>query len=68
MMKHFLDDGVFEQGVQNYLKERAFKNANVDHLWQELTYVSILILYCNIGFLGQIQQMSSQFYFHAFEL
>ncbi|XP_071788629.1 aminopeptidase N-like isoform X2 [Asterias amurensis] len=38
MMKHFLDDGVFEQGVQNYLKERAFKNANVDHLWQELTY------------------------------
>ena len=41
MMKHFLADGVFETGVQNYLKERAYKNANVDHLWEELTYVSI---------------------------
>ncbi|XP_038077170.1 aminopeptidase N-like [Patiria miniata] len=38
MMKHFLSDGVFEKGIRNYLKERAYKNANVDDLWEELTY------------------------------
>ncbi|XP_022084589.1 aminopeptidase N-like [Acanthaster planci] len=38
MMKHFLADGVFEKGIRNYLKERAYKNANIDHLWEELSY------------------------------
>ena len=40
MVKHFLANGVFETAVRNYLKERAYKNANIDHLWEELAYVS----------------------------
>ncbi|XP_038058557.1 aminopeptidase N-like [Patiria miniata] len=38
MMEHFLTIEVFNQGVKNYLKERAYKNANAEHLWHELTY------------------------------
>ncbi|XP_071788053.1 aminopeptidase N-like [Asterias amurensis] len=38
MMEHFLTLEVFNVGIQNYLKERAYKNANAEHLWHELTY------------------------------
>ena len=41
MMEHFLTLNVFNQGVRNYIKERAYKNANADQLWHELTYVGI---------------------------
>ena len=39
MMEHFLTIEVFNRGIRNYLKERAYKNANTEHLWQELTEV-----------------------------
>ncbi|XP_022104256.1 aminopeptidase N-like [Acanthaster planci] len=38
MMEHFLTIEVFNQGVKNYLKERAYKNVNAEQLWHELTY------------------------------
>ncbi|XP_071788896.1 aminopeptidase N-like [Asterias amurensis] len=38
MLEHFLTLDVFNQGIRNYLKERAYKNANAEHLWEELTY------------------------------
>ncbi|XP_038058558.1 uncharacterized protein LOC119729837 [Patiria miniata] len=38
MMEHFLTIEVFNRGVKNYLKERAYKNANAEQLWHELTY------------------------------
>ena len=42
MMEHFLTLEVFNLGIQNYLKERAYNNANAEHLWHELTYVCII--------------------------
>ncbi len=42
MMENFLTLDVFNQGIRNYLKERAYKNANSEDLWDELTYVRIL--------------------------
>ncbi|XP_071788055.1 aminopeptidase N-like [Asterias amurensis] len=38
MMEHFLTLDVFNQGIRNYLKERAYKNVNSEDLWEELTY------------------------------
>ncbi|XP_038058008.1 aminopeptidase N-like [Patiria miniata] len=37
MLEHLLTLDVFNAGVKNYLKERAYKNANAEYLWRQLT-------------------------------
>ncbi|KAJ8311344.1 hypothetical protein KUTeg_010699 [Tegillarca granosa] len=45
MMNHFLGDETFRYGVSNYIKNRQYRNAFHDDLWNSLTNVSIKIKY-----------------------
>ena len=40
MLKNFLGDDVFIEGLQHYLKKHAFGNAETDDLWHCFTKVS----------------------------
>lgn len=37
MMAHFLTDEVFRHGLTNYIRDRAYQNADQDDLWRFLT-------------------------------
>ena len=40
MLDNILTEEVFKEGLNYYLTERAYGNANSDDLWTVLTYVS----------------------------
>ena len=44
MLKNFLGDDVFIHGLQQYLKDHAFGNAETNDLWQSFTNVSFIVI------------------------
>lgn len=42
MLKNFLHEGIFQEGIQTYLRDHSYKSTRSDDLWDSMNKVSVL--------------------------